>query len=105
MRFRTREQFGAGSYGSMYLADLGSAVIKVENPGTGGDAGRGVGPHFLGPDDSQYFQTWGSNKKSVALDLKTPAGQAGFRELARGAEAVINKIGRASCRERVCQYV
>src|SRR3546814_8415405 len=79
----------------MYLADLGAAVIKVENPGTGGDAGRGVGPHFLGPDDSQYFQTWGSNKKSVAIDLKTPAGQAGFRELARGAKAVINKIGRA----------
>src|SRR3546814_5746782 len=80
MRVLTLEQFGAGPYGSMYLADLGAAVIKVENPGTGGDAGRGVGPHFLGPDDSQYFQTWGSNKKSVALDLKTPAGQAGFRE-------------------------
>lgn len=92
MRVLTLEQFGAGPYGSMHLADLGAEVIKVENPATGGDAGRSVGPHFLGPDDSQYFQTWGSNKKSVALDLKTPDGQAGFRDLARGAEAVINNL-------------
>ena len=92
MRVLTLEQFGAGPYGSMYLADLCAEVIKVENPDSGGDAGRSVGPHFLGPNDSQYFQTWGSNKKSVTLDLKTPDGQAAFRELARGAEAVINNL-------------
>ena len=92
MRVLTLEQFGAAPYGSMYLADLGAEVIKVENPATGGDVGRGVGPHFLGPNDSQYFQTWGSNKKSVALDLKTEEGQAAFRELVRGAEAVINNM-------------
>ena len=84
MRVLTLEQFGAGPYGSMYLADLGAEVIKVENPATGGDTGRSVGPHFLGPNDSQYFQTWGSNKKSVALDLKTEPGQAAFRDLVRG---------------------
>lgn len=92
MRVLTLEQFGAGPYGSMYLADLGAEVIKVENPQSGGDAGRSVGPHYLGPDDSQYFQTWGSNKKSVALDLKTAQGRAGFRRLAAGAEAVINNL-------------
>ena len=92
MRVLTLEQFGAGPYGSMYLADMGAEVIKVENPATGGDAGRSVGPHFLGPNDSVYFQSWGSNKKSVALDLKTPEGQAGFRRLAAGAEAVINNL-------------
>ena len=41
MRVLTLEQFGAGPYGSMHLADLGAEVIKVENPATGGDAGRG----------------------------------------------------------------
>ena len=92
MRVLTLEQFGAGPYGSMHLADMGAEVIKVENPATGGDAGRSVGPHFLGPNDSVYFQSWGSNKKSVALDLKTPEGQAGFRKLATGAEAVINNL-------------
>jgi crotonobetainyl-CoA:carnitine CoA-transferase CaiB-like acyl-CoA transferase len=92
MRVLTLEQFGAGPYGSMYLADLGAEVIKVENPATGGDTGRSVGPHFLGPNDSQYFQTWGSNKKSVALDLKTEPGQAAFRDLVRGSEAVINNL-------------
>ena len=55
----------------MLLADLGAEVIKVENAATGGDAARHVGPHMLANGDSQYFQTWNMNKKSVALDLKT----------------------------------
>ena len=58
----------------------------------GGDAGRHVGPHLLGEDDSQYFQTWGSNKKSVTLDLKTEDGREAFRRLAASAEAVVNNL-------------
>ena len=38
LRVLTMEQFGAGPFGSMYLADMGAEVIKIENPGTGGDA-------------------------------------------------------------------
>ena len=37
------EQFGAGPYGSMYLAELGADVIKVENRATGGDPSRQSG--------------------------------------------------------------
>jgi crotonobetainyl-CoA:carnitine CoA-transferase CaiB-like acyl-CoA transferase len=92
MRFLTLEQFGAGPYGTMFLADLGAEVIKIESVATRGDAGRHVGPHFLGPDDSEYFQTWGSNKKSVTLDLKTDAGQQAFRRLVDTADAVVNNL-------------
>lgn len=92
MRVLTLEQFGAGPYGSMFLADLGAEVIKVENAATRGDAGRHVGPHLLGDNDSQYFQTWGSNKKSVTLDLKADAGRDAFRRLAASAEAIVNNL-------------
>jgi crotonobetainyl-CoA:carnitine CoA-transferase CaiB-like acyl-CoA transferase len=92
MRVLTLEQFGAGPYGSMFLADLGAEVIKVENAATRGDAGRHVGPHLLGENDSQYFQTWGSNKKSVTLDLKTEDDREAFRKLAASAEAIVNNL-------------
>ncbi|MCA3055423.1 MAG: CoA transferase, partial [Rhodocyclaceae bacterium] len=70
------EQYGAGPYGSMYLADLGAEVIKIENPTTGGDVSRANGPFFLGEGDSEFFQTFNANKKSFALDLKAPGGRA-----------------------------
>jgi len=40
------EQYGAGPYGSMQLADLGAEIIKIENPADGGDMARRVGPFF-----------------------------------------------------------
>jgi crotonobetainyl-CoA:carnitine CoA-transferase CaiB-like acyl-CoA transferase len=91
IRILTFEQFGAGPYASMLLADLGAEVIKIENP-AGGDAARHVGPHMLANGDSQYFQTWNMNKKSVALDLKTPEGRAGFEHLVKSADAVMNNL-------------
>ena len=92
VRVLTFEQFGAGPYGSMLLADLGAEVIKVENAATGGDAARHVGPHMLANGDSQYFQTWNMNKKSVALDIKTAEGRAGFEQLVTTADAVMNNL-------------
>jgi hypothetical protein len=86
------EQFGAAPYGSMFLADLGAEVIKVENLAIGGDPARKTGPYLLGDSDSQYFQTWNMNKKSVTLDLRTPAGKAALEELILGAEVVLNNM-------------
>ncbi len=91
IRVLTFEQFGAGPYASLLLADLGAEVIKVENAATGGDAARHVGP-LLANGDSQYFQTWNMNKKSVALDIKTAEGRAGFEQLVRTADAVMNNL-------------
>jgi crotonobetainyl-CoA:carnitine CoA-transferase CaiB-like acyl-CoA transferase len=86
------EQYGAGPYGTMLLADLGAEVIKIEAPSMGGDVSRATGPYFLGADDSQFFQTFSKGKSSCALEIKTPAGRAAFDDLVRGADAVVNNL-------------
>jgi len=86
------EQYGAGPWGTLYLADLGAEVIKIENPAEGGDVGRSVGPHFFGPGDSHFFQTFNRNKKSVTLDLKAPAGREVLRDLARVSDALFDNL-------------
>lgn len=88
----TIESFGAGPYASMFLADLGAAVIKIENSETGGDASRGVGPYFLGEHDSDYFQTFNRNKKSVSLDLKTEYGKRALHAIVAKSDAVLNNL-------------
>jgi succinate---hydroxymethylglutarate CoA-transferase len=92
LRVLAVEQYGAGPAGTLYLADLGAEVVKIENPRDGGDVGRQVGPHFFGPGDSQFFQTFNRNKRSVALDLKHPEGKAAFRALVATADAVLDNL-------------
>ncbi|HUL81891.1 MAG TPA: CoA transferase [Gammaproteobacteria bacterium] len=91
-RILSAEVWGAGPYGSQLLAELGAEVIKIENPATGGDPARYVGPHKLGAADGQYFQTWNANKKSVALDLKSPQGWRDFEQLVESSAAVMNNL-------------
>ena len=86
------EQFGAGPYGSMYLADLGAEVIKIESRESGGDPARGTGAVLLGDDDSAYFQAFNLNKKSVTLNLKSDEGKALFHELVKTADVVWNNL-------------
>jgi succinate--hydroxymethylglutarate CoA-transferase len=86
------EQYGAGPFGTSYLADLGAEVVKIENHKDGGDVGRQVGPHFFGPGDSQFFQTFNRNKRSVTLDLKHPEGKAAFLALVAKADAVLDNL-------------
>ena len=92
LRVLAVEQYGAGPFGTSYLADLGAEVIKIENHKDGGDVGRHVGPHFFGEDDSHFFQTFNRNKKSLTLDLKHPEGQAVFHRLVRTADAVLDNL-------------
>lgn len=92
LRILTFEAFGAGPFGSMYLADLGAEVIKVESRVQGGDATRGMGPYFLGEHDSHFFQTFNLNKRSVCLDLKTPEGQTAFQKLVATSDGVLNNL-------------
>lgn len=86
------EQFAAGPYGSMFLADMGADLIKIENKDIGGDPSRFMGPHFLGSGDSLVFQGWNTNKQSISLDLKTAEGRAAFEALVAKADAVVNNL-------------
>ncbi len=92
LRILTFENFGAGPFGSMYLADLGAEVIKIENRDQGGDATRAMGPFFLGEHDSQFFQAFNLNKKSVTLNLKHAAGREAFHRLVQTADVVLNNL-------------
>ncbi len=86
------EHYGAGPYGTGFLADLGADLIKIENRQTGGDVARAVGPYHLGDNDSQFFQAFNRNKRSLSLDLKHPDGTAVFHKLVATADGLTNNL-------------
>ena len=68
-----------GPWAAQQLGDLGADVIKIEPPD--GDVMRKSGP-MKKPDMGHFYLALGRNKRSVALDLKSPAGvQAALRVL------------------------
>lgn len=91
VRIISIEQYGAGPYGSLHLADLGAEVIKVEDPATNGDVGRYVPPYADG-EDSLFFETFNRNKRSISLDLTHPEGRAVFEDLVRVSDAVYSNL-------------
>ena len=86
------EQYGAGPFGTMFLADQGAEVIKIENPNDGGDMSRAVGPYFFAPGDSEFFHAFNRNKKSLTLDLARAEAQAVLHDLARTADALATNL-------------
>lgn len=91
VRIISLEQYGAGPFGSLHLADLGAEVIKIEEPRSGGDIGRYVPPYNDG-EDSLFFEAFNRNKRSLSLDLSTPGGREVFEDLVRGADAVYSNL-------------
>lgn len=85
------EQFGAGPFATLFLSDMGADVIKVEDPATGGDVGRSVPPGRKG-DGSLYFEAFNRGKRSIALDLKSPAGRDVFERLVARSHVVFNNL-------------
>jgi formyl-CoA transferase len=90
----------AGPWCTQLLADLGATVIKVERP-QGGDDTRMWGPPFLKDRDGRdtheaaYYLACNRGKRSVAIDFTTPDGRRLVRELARGADVLVEnyKVG------------
>jgi crotonobetainyl-CoA:carnitine CoA-transferase CaiB-like acyl-CoA transferase len=91
IRILAVEQYGAGPFGSVHLADLGAEVIKVEDPRSGGDIGRYVPPYQEG-EDSLFFEVFNRNKRSVSLDLSTASGRAAFEDLVRVSDVVYSNL-------------
>ncbi len=91
LRIIAVEQFGAGPFGTLLLADLGAEVIKIEDPGSGGDVSRYIPPLQQGTD-SLYFEAVNRNKRSVSLDLKNEAGREVLERLVSGADAVFSNL-------------
>ena len=91
LRILSLEQFGAGPFATMQLADLGADVIKIEDPTVGGDVGRAV-PPYQENGSSLFFESFNRNKRSIALDLRHEAGRAVFEDLARESDAVFSNL-------------
>lgn len=83
----------AGPWCAQILGDLGADVIKVENPKSGDDTRR-WGPPFLkdehGQDaDAAYYLCANRNKRSIAVNIADPEGQAMLKKLAADSDVVI----------------
>ena len=91
IRVEAVEQYGAGPFGSLYLADHGAEIIKIEDPGAGGDVSRYIPPGTQGTD-SLFFEAFNRSKRSVALDLKHPRGREVFERLVASADAVYSNL-------------
>ncbi len=83
------EQAIAAPFATRQLADLGARVIKVERP-DGGDFARGYDDRVRGL--SSHFVWCNRSKESIALDLKTPAGQEALRRLVAKADVVVQNL-------------
>lgn len=84
----------AGPWCTQMLGDLGAEIIKIEQPGKGDDT-RSWGPpwHGEGADRlSAYYLSANRNKKSVAIDISKPEGQALIRELAAKCDVLVENF-------------
>jgi crotonobetainyl-CoA:carnitine CoA-transferase CaiB-like acyl-CoA transferase len=83
-------QFEAGTSCTEALAWLGAEVVKIENPKTG-DPGRRLRPGKP-DDDPWYFHMFNANKKSLAINLKSPRGLAVVKELLKKADVTVENM-------------
>lgn len=91
VRILAVEQFGAGPWGTLQLADLGAEIVKIEDPHSAGDVGRYV-PPFQEGEDSLFFETFNRGKLSVSLDLRHPQAREVFHDLVRACDGVYSNL-------------
>lgn len=90
----------AGPSATQLLGDLGADVIKVEKPGEGDDTRKWGPPFVTGKDgqpttESAYYLCANRNKRSIAIDIASPNGQALIHKLLEKADILIEnyKVG------------
>jgi formyl-CoA transferase len=77
-------------YATLYLADLGADVVKIEEPNVGDDT-RSFGPPFM-EDVSTYFLSINRGKRSITLDMKCPKNQKIAQKLAMRADILVENF-------------
>jgi crotonobetainyl-CoA:carnitine CoA-transferase CaiB-like acyl-CoA transferase len=87
----------AGPWATQLLGDYGADVVKVERPGAGDDTRHWGPPWLQEPADgrgreSAYFLATNRNKRSLTIDLSTPAGQELVRDLAMQADVIVENF-------------
>jgi crotonobetainyl-CoA:carnitine CoA-transferase CaiB-like acyl-CoA transferase len=97
-------QIWAGPYAATLLADQGADVIKVESP-SAWDPNRCAAPPPAGREAEYwntcaYFHEYSRNKRSLALDLRTPRGRELLGRLVASADVVIENL-RADVLDRL----
>lgn len=91
IRIISVEQYGAGPFSTLHLADLGAEIIKIENPESKGDIGRYV-PPYQAEEDSLFFESFNRNKLSLSLDITTAGGRHVFEDLVKKSDAVFSNL-------------
>src|ERR1700694_4291878 len=79
----------AGPYCARLLAEFGAEVVKIETPGEGDPLRKWRKLH---EGNSLWWYAQARNKKSVAVNLREPDGQAVVRRLARDADMVVENF-------------
>jgi crotonobetainyl-CoA:carnitine CoA-transferase CaiB-like acyl-CoA transferase len=82
-----------GPFCTQLLADMGANVIKVERPGQG-DLFRTLtfNNKWVGGSESPNFLAWNRNKRSLAIDLKSPEAKDILYKIAEGADVVVQNF-------------
>ena len=99
----------AGPTAAQLLGDLGADVIKIERPGRGDDT-RGWGPPFVKDKDgadtreSAYYLCANRNKRSVAVDIATEAGQRLLAGIAAQSDILIENFKVGDLKRRGLDY-
>ena len=87
-----------GPTAGLLFAELGADVVKVE-PAPNGDHTRRLGGFGAG-----FFAAFNRNKRSIAIDLKNPEGQAAMHRLAATADIVLENYGPGTMERLNCGY-
>jgi len=77
----------AGNMLSLFLADFGADVIKVERPGRGDDL-----RHWREGGQAVYWKVYGRNKRSLALDIKSEEGLEQLKKLIKTSQVLIENF-------------
>jgi len=87
-----------GPTAGLIMAELGADVIKVELAPNGDNTRR------LGGFGAGFFAAFNRNKRSIAIDLKRPEGQAVAHRLASAADVVLENFGPGTMEKLGCGY-